>query len=295
MKWLGLVFLLLPLAGRAAEPERVIDVHWHAPRIADLPAWTDAMNAANVSQVIVIGTPGQIDALNLSEGARWIPSLTFPCEDGLAVTNGQRCFEDGSTFPPLALIRSLVAAGKLKALGEINAQYMGVAPDDERMEPYYALAEELDIPMGIHLGIAAPGVAYADSKFPPHKSPHYSGAAGNPLALETVLVRHPKLRLYVMHAAWPFLAEMQYMLYLHPQLYADLSALQWTIPRAAYYSHLRALVAAGFGKRLMFGSDGGVTRLKEGVDAVMAADFLTAEQKRDILHDNAARFFRLAK
>jgi hypothetical protein len=45
----------------------------------------------------------------------------------------------------------------------------------------------------------------------------------------------------------------------------------------------------------MFGSDGGPQRLKEGVEAVQTADFLTAEQKSDILYNNAAKFFRLSE
>lgn len=179
----------------------------------------------------------------------------------------------------------------MRALGEINAQYLGLAADDPKLEPYFALAEEMDLPVGIHLGIGPPGVAYPGKGFPPVKSPHYRGTAGNPMALESVLTRHPKLRLYVMHAAWPFAEEMKYMLYMHPQLYADVSVLQWAIPRAAYLSYLHELIDAGFGKRLMFGSDGGVQHLREGVNAILGAEFLSDEQKRDILHDNATRFF----
>ena len=80
---------------------------------------------------------------------------------------------------------------------------------------------------------------------------------------------------------------------MHPQLHVDISVLQYAIPRPAYYRYLQQLVDAGFGKRIMFGSDGSGRRLREGIDAVTAAPFLTPEQKRDILHDNAVRFFRL--
>ena len=148
--------------------------------------------------------------------------------------------------------------------------------------------------MGIHLGIGPPGVAYPGPGFPPRKSPNYSGRAGSPLTLEPILVRHPKLRLYVMHAAWPFVDDMIYLLYMHPNLYADISVLQYAIPRPAYSAALEALVDAGFGKRLMYGSDGGARHQKAGVVAIREAAFLTDEQKQDILHDNAMRFFRLA-
>jgi predicted TIM-barrel fold metal-dependent hydrolase len=178
-------------------------------------------------------------------------------------------------------------------LGEVNAQYMGIAPNDTRLAAYFALAEELDVPVGLHLGTAPPGVAYAASPFPPRKSPKFRGEAGRPMLLEDVLVAHPKARVYVMHAAWPFLDEMTYMLAMHPQLYVDVSVLQYAIPRPAYHRYLRQLVEAGFGKRIMFGSDGSGRRLREGVAAIMEADFLTAAEKRDILYDNAARFFRL--
>jgi len=49
--------------------------------------------------------------------------------------------------------------GRLAALSEITTQYAGIAPDDPRLEPYYALAKELDLPVGIHLGPGPPGSA----------------------------------------------------------------------------------------------------------------------------------------
>lgn len=113
------------------------------------------------------------------------------------------------------------------------------------------------------------------------------------MLLEDVLIKYPKLKIYAMHAAYPFRDEMIYMLYMHPQLFVDISVLQWAIPRAAYYSYLRSLVEAGFAKRIMFGSDGNTTRLKEGIQAIMDADFLTAEQKSDILYNNAAKIFQV--
>jgi len=60
----------------------------------------------------------------------------------------------------------------------------------------FALAEELDVPVGIHMGNGAPGGPY-------WLYPKYRAALGNPLLLEEVLIRHPKMRLYVMHAGLP--------------------------------------------------------------------------------------------
>jgi hypothetical protein len=271
----------------------VIDVHMHALGPSGDAALLAMMDTLNVRYAVYIGTAAAIASGRPAAPDRLIPALTFPCENGRLPTSGVECFPNRREFPTVAELRAAVTSGQVRVFGELNAQYLGLMPNDPKLEPYYALAEELEVPVGLHMGFGAPGVAYAGPGFPPQKSPHFSGAAGNPLLLEAVLVRHPKLRLYVMHAAWPFLDDMTYMLYMHPQLHVDISVLQYAIPRPAYYRYLRALVDAGFGKRIMFGSDGSARRLKDGVLAIQEADFLSEEQKRDILHDNAARFFRL--
>ena len=119
-------------------------------------------------------------------------------------------------------------------------------------------------------------------------------AAGDPLLLEDVLLRHKKLRLLVMHAGWPFLDSMLALLYAHPNVYVDVGALQaeFMVPRASYYRHLRGLVEGGFAKRIVFGSDF-PNQVEAGIDAIVAADFLSTEQKADILCNNAQRFLRL--
>lgn len=283
--WMG-------IASGATPNQPVIDVHMHAPPPQGYAEWEAAMDELNVTHAVLIGVPSQLTSLPDPKG-RFLPSLMFPCEGDKAPNIGFRCFEDGSEFPSIKVIRQLAAEGKLKGLGEITAQYAGIAPDDPRLDPYYALAEELDLPVGIHLGVAPPGVAYPGPGFPPSKSPNYRGEAGDPMKLESVLIHHPKMRLYVMHAAWPFRDHMIYMMDMHPQLYVDVSALDWAISRPAFYSYLKELVDDGFGKRIMFGSDGSVRKLRIGIEAIEDADFLSDEQKRDILYDNAARFFRL--
>ena len=59
---------------------------------------------------------------------------------------------------------------------------------------------------------------------------------------------------------------------------------------------MRRIVRAGFGDRIMFGTDqfGFPEITAVAVEAIEAAGFLTSEQKRDIFYNNAARFFRLS-
>ena len=115
------------------------------------------------------------------------------------------------------------------------------------------------------------------------------------MLLEDVLIRHPKLRLFVENAGYPYRGEMIAMMYQYPQLYADVSTITWVIPRVAFYDYLQALVGAGLGKRLMFGSDQmrWPEKIGEGIEAIRQAPFLSEEQKRDILYRNAVRFLRM--
>lgn len=184
-------------------------------------------------------------------------------------------------------LRRLIQSGAVEVLGEVTNQYAGVEPADARFEPYLALAEELDVPVGIHVGTGPPG---AGQLFPA-----YRGRLHSPLLLEEVLVRHPDLRLYLMHAGWPMLDDLLALLWAHPQVYVGLGVIDWVLPKAEFYRYLRRIVEAGFGKRVMYGSDQMVwpEMIEASLRVIREAPFLTEEQKRDILHDNAARFFRL--
>ncbi|MES2305735.1 MAG: amidohydrolase family protein [Gemmatimonadota bacterium] len=292
-------FATVPLVAQgspAAPRGPVFDVHNHATFTpANVKAMMAAMDSLNVQHAIYIGAFDQIAALPDTTRDRLIPALPFPCDGGKMMNAGVQCFPaDTAMLPDLGWLRSQVTQGRVRVFGELGAQYLGIAPNDPRLEPYFALAEELDVPVGIHLGIGPPAISASDNPYYAKKSPNYRGAAGDPYLLEDVLVRHPKLRLYVMHAAWPSIDRMLYLMCMFPRLYVDISVLQYAIARPAYYTALRTLVEAGLSDRVMFGSDGGPRFLAMGIDAIEQAPFLSESQKRDILYHNAMRFFRLA-
>ncbi len=232
----------------------------------------EVMERRNVFGVLS-GSPDRVGRWMEAGPGRFTPALRFSLAS--------------SPVSPDSL-RTLVESGTVEVLGEITNQYAGIAPDDERMEPYWALAEELDLPVAIHIGTGPPGVRYLGAE-------GYRGALHSALTLEPVLVKHPRLRVYVMHAGWPMLDDMLALLYAHPQVYVDVGVISFSSPN--FLGYLRGLVDAGFGKRVMFGSDQMVWPgvIERAIDRVEGADFLSAEQKRDIFYNNAARFFRLSE
>jgi predicted TIM-barrel fold metal-dependent hydrolase len=203
---------------------------------------------------------------------------------------GANFFVDDNRPPAkhAAELEAAVKRGETQIFAEITAQYRGLSPDDASLEPFYAMAERLDLPVGIHMGYGAPGGPY-------WLYPKYRAALGNPLLLEDLLVRHPKMRVYVMHAGMPMADEMIMLMNAHPQVYVDIAADDWGVPRKEFHYILKRLVDAGYGRRIMFGSDqmAWPASIPIAIASITEADFLTSEQKRDILYNNAARFLRL--
>jgi uncharacterized protein len=199
-------------------------------------------------------------------------------------------FDPKSGRPTVAELRQIAKSKHLYAFAEVAQQYEGIAANDPRMEPYYALAEELDVPIGIHMGPGPPGVTYFGAK-------GYRMRFSSLLLLEDVLARHPRMRIWAMHAGWPLIDDALATLYAHPQLYVDIGIIDWAFPRKDFYNYLQRLIDAGFENRIMFGSDQMVwpEAVSVAIDTIQSAPSLTADQKRDILYNNAARFLRMGQ
>jgi predicted TIM-barrel fold metal-dependent hydrolase len=254
------------------------------PPCAD-PVWSPVTDAEVMNQTLAImrrhniigvlsGPAERVDAWLAADATRFIPGLSFEL--------------GGKNTPSPAALRERHAQKKLAVLGEVTNQYAGISPDDPRMEPYWQMAEELDIPVGYHLGTGPPGAIYLGFG-------RYRARLHSALTIEEVLVTHPRLRVYAMHAGYPLLDDMLATLYAHPQLYVDVGVIVYTQPRPAFYRYLQALVESGFGNRVMFGSDQMVWpgAIERAIAVINEAPFLSAAQKRDILYNNAARFLRL--
>jgi uncharacterized protein len=293
---------------RGVDPQRsvssysgpIIDMHMHARTLAErgadgLPMDPPCAPAGCIPYPTVVGSDedvrllaiaamdrnqvvlGVVTDADLERVYEWIAPARSRFLAGAAVFDPERADP--------ALIRSELEAGRLDVLGEIATQYLGFPPEHPANAPFFALAEDFGVPLLIHTsGWAGP-------------SDRFRIAHGHPERLEEVLIRHPDLRIWLENAAYPFLDEVIALMYRYPQVYADLSTITWIIPRTEFYRYLEALMGAGLGNRLMWGSDQmswpGV--IDRSLDAIREAPFLSEEQKRDILYNNAARFLRLSE
>ncbi|HEY0778922.1 MAG TPA: amidohydrolase family protein [Gemmatirosa sp.] len=192
------------------------------------------------------------------------------------------------TYDPVDQLRTAFTAGGFKVMGEIGLQYQGISPSDSSVDRYFALAEQLDVPVGIHMGTGGSGRANI-------AMPKFRGSMGNPLLLEELLARHPKLRLWIMHAGYPMIDNLLTLLQANSHVYVDVAGLIWSYPRVEVDRYIQRIVEAGFGDRIMFGTDQLVwpKLMETSIDVIDRASYLTPQQKRDILYNNAARFLRL--
>ena len=134
-----------------------------------------------------------------------------------------------------------------KVMGEIGLQYEGVSPSDPSVDQYFALAEELDIPVAIHMGTGGSG--RANIACPISRLDGESAAAGRSAG------RHPKLRVQVMHAGYPMIDNMLTLLQANSHVYVDVAGLIWSYPIKEVNRYIERLVDAGFEDRVMFGTD----------------------------------------
>ena len=217
------------------------------------------------------------------------------------VTEGQAWSDE---FPDLILIadanreidslRQQHASGKLEVIAEMAPFYRGILADDPSQMPYFALAEELGIPVGFHIFPGGPNYGF-------HLMPRMLGGMrtynANPLQLEKALVTYPDLKIYIMHGGWPYIEDLKALMYAHPNVYVDIAVTNWILPQEEFNHYVKSLIDAGFGNRIMYGTDEMVWPdvISVGIETVNNADFLTLDQKEDIFFDNAAAFLEFSE
>ena len=292
----GLAGLGVSAPAEAAESCRdaVIDVHLHAYE-QDVRLANAAPNPANPAKAAAADGSAHREALLRELRANGVVR-------GLIASQGRSAGEaaveasggllrlgyaitDIPTAAQLREIRALHDAGKIVAIGEVETPYAGIGYDDPRLEPLWALAESLGLPVLLHTGSGPPDAYRA--------RPRNRDRFGEVLALEDVLVRHPHLKVVLQHMGWPMLDATVAMLNSYTQVYVDVAAIDWLIPAPEFHAYLKRLVDAGFGRRILFGSDAMVWPEAIGlaIEGVRSASFLGPAQKEDILFGNARRFF----
>src|SRR5687767_8229342 len=225
---------------------------------------------------------GIVSGSALADVERWDAAAPDRIMKGISV-------DDPTRFISPQDLDRLFREKRLDAFGEVAAQYAGYSPSDPAFDAYWAVAAKHGVPVGIHTGGAPPGTPYSCC-------PKFRLALGDPLLLEDMLVKYPKLKVYVMHAGGFFPQNALMLMTMYAHVYVDISTLTWTpIAGDLLEPFLTEAKRRRLLDRVMFGSD--QMRWPEAIalaiDRVNGLSFLTVEEKADIFYGNAAKFLGL--
>ncbi|NNE59013.1 MAG: amidohydrolase family protein [Hellea sp.] len=282
---------------------RIIDVHRHG-------SWPESDDTADRHKILSdMGDHGvRISVISLTDYddiENWvdeapdalIAGVMIPCPKNVSPPH-YKCFPSTSGWVDLNWLRAQIEAGKIQAIHEVLPNYYGIAASDPKFDPYFALAHEFDLPVGVHTQRGPPPEAVNSIRSEPGCCPDYDGEMGNPALLRSVLDKYPGLRIWIQHVGAgnrsdhrPYWDETLALLRDYAQVNLDLSITNGALPIAHYDTSLRRLFDAGFGDRIMFGSDGVPTALI--LERLNSINWLSRDQRDAILYKNAEKFFKL--
>ena len=181
-------------------------------------------------------------------------------------------------------------AGKWKAIGELGLPYGGHPLNDPACFPLFELAQRYDIPVFFHTGLDGPN---PQGSF----APKFRLSLSDPLLLEEVAIRFPRLKIVIMHMGWPFFDHALFMLYAYENVYVDTATVSWILGKNLFNRMLEEAVETVGSDRILFGSDQMVwpQMITPAIESIRDARFLSDQDKQNILGDNARRLLKIAK
>ena len=181
---------------------------------------------------------------------------------------------------------------KIEIFGEVAPYYVGKTLNDSSWQPYLRICEKYDIPVAVHSAGGDPGGTYS-------WAPKARLAVSDPFLIEDILIRYPKLRIYLMHSGESYYENALRLMAYYPQLYSDLGVLLWVEPMDQRYARLflKAAKESGYLNKVMFGSDQMTWpyAIEKSIRFLNSLSFLTKQDKEDILYNNAVRFLNMKR
>ena len=266
----------------------IIDVHLHAWFEEDITMLLTPQTSATLNQQVFKDTLAQMDELGINQGVlsgpnnvtvEWCkraPNRFIPA--WIADPNPSDPEEEAARF------MDAVENQGFRALGELIMPYVGIALNDDRFFPLYRICQERQLPVFFHTGLNGPDYyRWGVSAF--------RVSLGNPLLLEDVAAAFPDLKIVMCHMSYPYTEQATYMLYAHSNIYMDVGVVNWILGRAGFHRLLKQVVETVGSDKILFGSDqmSAPHMIPTAVSAIQEASFLSEDDKRKILGENARK------
>lgn len=241
---------------------------WMLQTYSSPQAFVDLMDAASIDYAVILAELAPITsgiaanedvAQFCSHSPRLIPFASI---------------DPNTSRKPVDELEELIRNQGFKGL-KLYPTYQHFYPNEVKIYPLYAKAQELGIPVLLHMG-----------------SSIFSGSRlkyGDPIYLDDVAVDFPDLVLLQAHSGRPFWYEKAFALSrIHENVYMEISGLP---PQKLlnYFPELERIAS-----KVIYGSDWpSVPTFKENIIALQSLNIST-EAKRLILGENAVRLLKLS-
>lgn len=186
--------------------ENMEEAKKHADRQA--PRILASMDEAGIDRSLVIGMKS-VKTLGIEVPNEFLADQVKPHSDRLSWA----CCVDMSEPDALSEVEHCVKGLGAVALGEIGPAYCNYRLDDRRCYPVYEVVRSLDVPLLIHAGPTLSSNAYH--------------AHSDLVALDTLCVDFPELKVVLCHFGEPNYEEAAHLLIKHPNLFADISMMTY--------------------------------------------------------------------
>jgi len=269
---------------------QIIDMHMHG--YTDSDYWDggkarNGLDAAQSADDLLKKTIEQMDKHKI----KWAV-LSGTLETLEKYTNADSRFipayqDSQDTLINIVHFEELVKSGTIKVFGEVMAVYHGRTLTHPIYQPYLEICEKYGVPVAYHTGGTFPSANARIWK-------KFRLSYGDPLLIEDVLVKYPKLKIYLMHAGSNFYQNALRMMDQYPQLYVDLGVILWLHPMEKDYAvkFLKSAKEYKVLNKVMFGSDQMIwpDAIESSIEFLNSMEFLTDTEKEMILYSNAKEF-----
>ncbi len=166
---------------------------------------------------------------------------------------------------------------------KLSPPLQGFIPNDKKVYPIYAKAQELGIPVLIHTGFSyVKGISLNTC---------------NPLLLEDIIIQFPKLKIILAHMGWPWVWEAVLLAMKYPNVYIDTANIFTGTPTEHFdfvFSKMVPLrmVERFIAEKVIFGSDYPRIEIDKMINAIMKLP-LSERAKELIFCSNAMRLLSL--
>ncbi len=103
------------------------------------------------------------------------------------------------------------------------------------------------------------------------------------------------MKIVIAHMGWPYYDHALYMLFTYENLYLDTGIVNWILGKELFNRMLKEAVESVGSDRILFGTDQMVwpQMITPAVESIRDAPFLSDQDKRNILGENARRLLKI--